>query len=118
MSTESIALPAAAQPPDPAFAALRAKVYEQVGSAARALGCAPGTVSVGRDDDGRRHASMYFDAVNDAGVWSDWLRWAYATSNLDGQIVLTAYGQWLGFSWQFIASEPLVPVAAPAHREG
>lgn len=117
MSIESTAPVSAAPPPDPAFTGLRAKVLEAVAAAARTLGCAPGTISTGLDSTGR-HASMYFDSVNEAGAWVDWLHWPHATTGRDGKFTLVAYGQWLGFSWQITGSEPIVPQAAPAHREG
>lgn len=117
MTTETTAPPPAANPPDKTMTRLRARVYELVAESVAKVGCAPGTVSANQDSTGR-HASMYFDGIDDAARWADWLHWPYATSNRDGNIVLTAYGQWLGFSWQIVASEPLAPVAAPAHREG
>lgn len=104
--------------PDPVYAGLQAKVFEAVAAAARDLGVAPGTLTTRREPDGSRYGAMYFDNINDAGAWADRLHWAYATANRADKIVFTAYGQWLGFSWQILASETLIPVPAPAHREG
>lgn len=116
MSTAPTTSPPAALPPDPTLTTLRARVLQSIAEASAKLGCAPGTVSAGQDSTGR-HGSMYFDTINEAGAWADWLHWPWSATGRDGTHTLTAYGRWLGFSWQIIASEPLVPEAAPVHRE-
>lgn len=115
-TTPTTSPPPAALPPDRTLTTLRARILEAVAEASRKLASAPNTISVGQDSTGR-HASMYFDTLNEASAWADWLHWPYATTGRDGKFTLIAYGRWLGFSWQITGSKPIEPQAAPAHRE-
>lgn len=104
MDTPTVTPPVTPAPPDP-LSKLRANVYGAISKTAEELGAAPWTMTLSVVD-GRRYGSMHFESINDAGRWADWLHWAYATRISDGQMAFTAYGQWLGWSWQIIATEP------------
>lgn len=113
MTTPTTPAPAAPPSVDAVFTGLQANVYKVVGESAAVVGCAPTTVSTGRDATGSRHASMVFDTVDEAVAWAAWLHWAYAFNARDGKYLMQAYGRWLGFSWHIMASEPL-----PSRPEG
>lgn len=84
---------------------LQLRAYDAIAAAAKQLGAAPHTVTV-RQVDGKRQAEMWFDNLTAAELWTAWLRWPWTAATGGDQFVMTGRGQWLGFAWQLVATEP------------